>query len=83
MASKMQTKRVRRHLIEVRERLRAVHARVGWWRPAVDADDELPNDWRTLDLLTVALDLSDDVVLRRLVNQARTGVLSVLSPPIS
>lgn len=76
---KLRSRRVRAHLLRIRERLRAALERGGIHRPAVDALDHLPVDWATLDLLTVALDLSDDSTLRRIVTQARSAALASLS----
>jgi hypothetical protein len=70
--------RVRELAWEARCRIRATTLGVGFARrEAGDADPELPLDWRTVDLLTLALDLADDPDARNLLVQARTQAMNL------
>ena len=72
--------RVREAARQARTRIRGISRGVGFVRrEAADADPDLPLDWRTIDLLTLALDLEDDAEVRSLLIQARTQALHLLT----
>ena len=72
--------RVRAWAWEARCRIVDVPIATGFVRrDATQADPDLPLDWSTLDLLTLALDLADDDELRGLLVQARTQALNLLT----
>lgn len=72
--------RVRAWAWEARCRAVAVPISTGFVRrDATQADADLPLDWSTLDLLTLALDLADDDELRGLLVQARTQAINLLT----